>query len=225
MDETLLNARSIELAERAYRQKARAENLDTRQRLDDVGDELIRLGNSHRFYLAQSMFENSSRWSEEERALAHEINVAYQAQHLVPAMSFSEATKLLTDWAAAYNRSDQDHALQVGYELTEALKVVTANEYATNLKQAYNYMLAVVEIFLTQVGDKQAAPDINHKLTLLRSLRDAILVSRALAVDVGELLREDMLEDEQFDVISTAQDVLVQIYETIEPVTIPRFDR
>ena len=225
MDDILLNARSIELAERAYRQKARAKNEDTRQRLDDVGDELIRLGNTHRFYVAQSMFENGSHWTEEERALAHEINVAYQGQHLVPAMSFTAASKVLTEWAAAYNKSDQDHAQQVGYELTEALAVVNANEYATNLKQAYNYLLAVVEIFLTQVRDKQAAAEINHKVTLLRSLRDAILVSRALAVDVGELLREDMLEDEQFDTIATAQAVLISIYATIVPVEIPRFDR
>jgi hypothetical protein len=44
MDSEQLKARSIELAERAYRQKDRATEFESRAALDDTADELIKTG-------------------------------------------------------------------------------------------------------------------------------------------------------------------------------------
>jgi hypothetical protein len=223
-NEDSFKARSIELAERLYRQKARAQETEEKIRLDDAADELIKVDNPNRFYTAQSKLEISSLWSEEQRALAHEISALDLGQRDIAPLQFPFVIQTLEGWVSFYAASPNEGTQEVGKTLYQALQELTAGQKTTVYKQALNYLLNLFEVLLTHSAAEAKAINTNlidPSVILLRNMRDTTLVARELLVDDVELLDADNQENGQFGQVSAARETLQEIYATVKPVALP----
>lgn len=217
MDSEALKARAIELSERAYRQKARASSVATKQRLDDAGDELIRLDNLDRFYVAGTMLEAGQEWTEEQRALAHELNGADQTMRGIEPLTSGQALQMLDKLSGEYSASQNQQTQQTGQNISQTLQKLSDDLPAKDQKTAYNYLLALIESVLEHIRVHDDNP-INNTVLLLRNMRDSLLSARELLFDENELLAGDKIEDQQVDKVELARETLNEIYEHIKPV-------
>jgi len=221
MDTQELKARSIELAERAYRLKKLANGAQNRQVIDDTADELIRVDNPQRFHVAQSKLELKNIWPEELRSLAHEINVADHSLKGTSPLSSEEAYKILEQWAQVYTQSQQHEVIQTGFNILNAVESLASADAAKTRKESFNYLITLIETMMARVQltikDDFAS---NASIDLLRNIRDAVLMEREMVVDDAELLDADQVDDNQVADIQLARKSLDEIYKTIEPVNL-----
>lgn len=221
MNSEALKARSIELAERAYRQKDRTRDDSVKSRLDDAADELIHIENPNRFFSAQSKLEKNGEWTEEQRALAHEINVADQIIRNINAMKSNDAIRTLESWSEKYIASYNPEIKQTGQTIYSALRDLITQEAPSTKKDSLNYLIALIESILAHIQLEVTNDTINENVILLRSMRDAFLSVRELLFDETELLDEDKKEDQQVDRVQLARESLKEIYKHIQPIKLP----
>lgn len=212
-DKTFLQARSIELAQRLYRQKQRATTSETKLKLDDAADELIKIDDSDRFYHAQSRIEADTYWTEEWRALAHELNLADQAIRHESPMSSEDAFEIIEEWAELYQRSQTESIRTFGHELETAVE--NLENRSSQHKSTLNYLLTVLETLLTDRKQSADPYEIEPTVRLVRCLRDAILVHRQLTIDIHELIREDAIEDHQMESLNKVRSSITGMFNQI----------
>ena len=219
MDTQELKARSIELAERAYRQKSRATESSGQTKLDEAADELIQIDNSRRFYLAQSKLESDKVWTEEERALGHEMNVADQSIQNIKPLAIDDVIKILEQWVAVYEKSNQLEVLQLGLDLIKSISSLKLRVSLNVQKEALNHLLSLFEIMLSYIQSQITDNSVNNStVVLLRNMRDAALTARELAIDDNELIKLDAQESDQTTQRELAHKSLDEIYKTIPPI-------
>lgn len=222
-NQNILKARGIELAERAQRLRSRAPDTKTQEKLDNCADELIRPDNTDRFETAQNALELAAGWREEDRSLAHEINSAWLDQHGLDPISLEQALPTLTTWAALYQRSTRPEIQAAGKNLASALGQLAAPQQRSTQKYALNYLLEFLEAMLAHLATRDDGDDnMTQTIRLLRSMRDAALVSRELIVDDAELLEADKVEDNQFDQVTQAREALDEIYSSMTQASRPQ---
>ncbi len=215
-----LDARSITLAERAYRFKANVSANDDRTIFDEVGDELIRLENPHRFYDAQTKLEATNKWTEEKRALAHELNDADKTLRSEPTVSYEDALGLLEQWMNKHTDNGHSDSQVMHQQAKKALLQLELTSSRTIKKQSLNTLMDVMEAALSQTSRQSPPQDsqlqdhekINQTVCLLRRTRDALLVYRMLNFDNFDLLKADAEEEEDYDRVSAVRQNLAGIY-------------
>lgn len=213
MDSDYLKARSIELAERAYRLRDRAHG-DTRLKLDDAGDNLIAISKSRRFLNAQDALEVDTIWQEDMRSLAHEMNVSNNMLENRENLTIEQAFQYVTDWVKSYQKSDQVEVRDLGSYIDGIQASISKSNDAKEKKDAFNDFLGLMEIMLThahQDADVQV-----DTLYSLRAMRDAFLVGRELLIDDVELLGKDLEEGNVTHQINIARQHVNELYGTIK---------
>jgi len=217
-DTDQLKARSVELAERVYRQKDQAKGLDERKIFDDTGDELIRIKNPNRFYFAQSMLESVALWTNLLRSLAHEINVADQKIRDTNPMSLDAATAFLRKWAARYQESSAAEVEETGRQIQDALGRLEAKKTPQDIKGALNYLLSFAESVLAHVhsGHDPRTETVNDTVLQTRAIRDALLTARDIMIDARELIAADTGEIMRDENVQLARESLNEIYAHME---------
>lgn len=221
MDSADLQARSIELAERAYRQKDRAQTADAKASLDDAADELIQINNLNRFYFAQSRLEKNYAWTEEIRALAHELNVADQTLRGSHAIAVNETVAILSSLAGTYITSNNQEVRQLGQDVLVALKRLTETTPTPDVvKSSIGFLIAALESILEHIENKRTGQPASIDPTTLsiRAMRDSLLSARELLIDTHELLVKDAQEGELVDRVQLARNSLAEIYKTMTPI-------
>lgn len=221
MDTEALKARSIELAERAYRLKDRADNDTLKLKLDNAGDILIQVNDQNRFYLAQSKLENDTTWTEATRALAHEINTADQLLKNIKVLNFEAAMKFLEQWTTQYMTSSNSSTRQTGSMINSAIQMIILKEPSLTQKESINYLISFLEAILSQIEIGVTEDQLSATVLIIRNVRDALLSARELLIDEGELLAKDEQENQEVDRVELARESLKEIYATIKPIDMP----
>lgn len=213
MDSDYLKARSIELAERAYRLRDRAQG-DASAKLDDAGDNLITVSEPYRFLNAQDALEADTIWQEDMRSLAHEINVANNMLENREDLTIEQAFQYVTDWVKSYQESDQLEVRDLGSHIDGIQTTISTSKDTKEKKDAFNDFLGLMEMMLTHAHqDANAQAD---TLYFLRAMRDAFLVGRELLIDDVELLGNDLDEGYVTHRIDIARQHVNELYSTIK---------
>lgn len=217
METERLKARSIELAERAYRERERADNPDAKKVMDDTGDALIQIEDPARFYLAQSKLERIKPWTNELRALAHEINVADQAGRGFKSISLEECQNVLNGWAAQYTASDNPEVQEVGQHILSSLDRLELKATPGEIKKALNYLLSFLESVLTHIHNNAGPLEpISETVVYTRAMRDSLFIARYLLIDVEELILADEDGYDHDKDLRLARESLNEVYASME---------
>ncbi|GAC1391614.1 MAG: hypothetical protein NVSMB46_04760 [Candidatus Saccharimonadales bacterium] len=214
-DSNELKARAVELAERALRLKDRAVDNGIKGLLHAAANELIMLDNEQRFYDAQIKLERFNTWLEDQRSLAHEINVADRAIRNMPDLDLEKALHYLENWSTNYIASTNPEVAEIGQTLHSNLEVLNTAQDNIMQKQALNHILSFVEALLahTAVTEKVA---INNTVLFMRATRDNLLVARELLYDEDDLLTKYKEEGTAVDRLSVARHVVDELYKTAQ---------
>ncbi len=218
MDEDSLKARSIELAERAYRQRDRAGDSDKQLTLDETADELILLENPDRFFVAQSKLENIKTWTDELRTLAHEINTADQHIRQSQMLTTDVALEIINEWATSYSTSPTPQVATLGARMQQSLQQLSQKQSQQDTKSALTFLLTILESMLKHEQDKDTSEIIKESIVYVRAIRDALLTMRALLVNAKELLIEDQQEEVHENSLDLVRDSLAEVYEQMESI-------
>ena len=210
-----LKARSLELAERAYRLKERAGDSATTEKLDKVGDTLIEINNANRFYLAQTYLELIGIWAEDRRSLAHEINTEDQTLRKLNAITFEQVHEILETWVRAYTSSTVKTTISFGFTIQKVL----AGLDGQNKKEEFDTILEIIEQLLLNSDVVINPSTIDSRILQLRAMRDALLVKRELDVDLGELNEENRAEGDQVARVELARSTLANVYDSMTVVS------
>ncbi len=214
-DNDELKARSVELAERAFRLRDRIGDNDSKEKLHTVGNELINIDNRHRFYDAQRVLETSGAWTEDQRALAHEISVADRNVHGFNNMDIQESIKLLGQWAQiALNDTVPDKPDGKLVLLGQNLQILVSSEDKRLRKDAVSYALSYVEEVLRFAHEDENQEDemIDPLVMDLRNVRDSLLVHRELLYDEEDLLNRYKTEGETIERLGIVRHQLDELY-------------
>jgi hypothetical protein len=220
MDNDNLKARSIELAERANRLRDKTADSVIKEKFDNTADVLVQIDKLDRFYLAQSVLEKDTAWSEEMRSLAHELNSADHVIKNSKPISFVDAMQTLEEWNKAYLSSTNPEISKVGTEIDAALALLFTNDPESNMKQALDYLISFLETILSHVQTKNNEDKENSTISQLRNMRDAVLVKRELVIDISELVKENENENINANSVELARETLNEIYNKVKPITI-----
>ena len=209
-DNDELKARSIELAERAIRLRDRALDEDTKKKLHYVNNELINIDNRQRFYDAQTPLELVENWTEDQRALAHEINVADRQMRGIQSFNLEETVNQLIE---IIDRMSESPSLVIT-KVAESLQILLSNRARSERKAAVNYVLAFLEDALQKEdeGDVQQNESVDPTLIKFRNMRDSLLVHRELLYDAGELVEEYRFEGEKIERLGLLRHELDELY-------------
>ncbi|GAC1392121.1 MAG: hypothetical protein NVSMB46_07020 [Candidatus Saccharimonadales bacterium] len=215
--DTTIRARSIELAERAYRLQSHAISSEVADKLNSAGDELIHLDNPDRFYTSQSILETDGVWTEDQRSLAHELNVVDQQIHSERNLTLNEALTVLANWANTCTKNDKPEVRQFGSTINANVQMLAQEISSQDRKTALNGLIEIIEHLLknAHIANKPGTTD--DRIKQLRALRDVLLIQREVSSDINELLLEDQNQKQQIDRVSYARDILDEIYKTINP--------
>jgi hypothetical protein len=218
MNNDTLKARSIELAERANRLRDKTSDSVIKEKFDNAADILIQIDNLDRFYLAQSLLEKNTAWSEEMRSLAHELNSAdHVVKNSLP-ISFEVSMQTLEEWNKAYLSSSNPEISKVGTEIDAALALLFTQDPESNMKQALDYMISFLETILSHIHTNSSEDKDNPTIIELRNMRDAVLVKRELVIDISELVKENDNENINANSVELARETLNEIYNTVKPI-------
>lgn len=221
MDTQALKARSIELAERAYRQKGRAVDEHVREVLDAAAAELLQIDDTPRFFNAQSQLEKHSTWTEEQRALAHEVNTADLSLRDMHNFNIDVSMMFLRKWADSYAKSGNTEARQTGESIHRALEEIESQTTVSREQESFNYLISFVEVILEH-GANHDEKLSEETVLMLRNLRDSLLSARELLYDEAELLKKIQEPDSQIKRLELAREAVEEIVTGIAPVQIPR---
>ena len=210
-------ARSIELAERAYRLKDRSEDFEASKILEQVGDELILVDQQDRFYKAQSFLEAMTAWAEDVRSLAHEINEMDKMVYATPDLNFDQCLQLLTDVSTSYLESPATQVNEFGSKLRELLAKFSTPEVHDDLGTSLDLLLDMIEDLLINIH-KSAKPEVPHNVRLLRSIRDSIIIKRQLSVDQGKLVKLEDQDVTQEMRVRASQEALAEVYDKLSSI-------
>lgn len=224
MDTEALQARSVELAERAYRLMGQGDNKDLKLKLDKVGDTLIKVDDENRFYLAQSILEEDATWTEATRALAHEINTADHQLKNINTLNLEAALKFLVQWTNQYMSSSNPNTRQTGAKIESALQMLILEEPKATQKESIGYLISFLETILSQIGTGVSQDKLNSSVLIIRNVRDALLSARVLLIDKNELMEKNDQENQEVDRVEVTRESLDEIYATITPVVSPSQD-
>jgi hypothetical protein len=214
--QTLQAARSVELAERAYRLKDRADDESVRDKLETAGDELIRVDNPARFYGAQSILETCQNWSDDRRSLAHELNVADQELQGEPPMTLAEMDKFLDDCSDSCLSSSLEDIRDLGSMIRSDRQVLSAVGASTDRKVALDSLLTIVEHLLLNSGTITNPLVTDPKIKKLRAVRDTVLVERELVADLKSLITEDQKQKQSGMALKLARETLDEVFKSID---------
>lgn len=221
MDTQALKARAIELAERAYRQKDRATDERVQEALDATAAELLRIDDIQRFFKAQSKLEKHSLWTEEQRALAHEMSAADLTIKNVQTFDIDVAVLFLKRWANSYLASTNDEARQVGEGINAALEKLMALETLAVKQESFNYIISFLEAVLEHAANNEATVS-TETIVLLRNMRDSLLSARELLYDEDDLLEKVQDPNSEIVRLRLARESVEAIIAGIKPVQVPR---
>ena len=218
MNTDTLKARSIELAERANRLRDKANDSAIKDKFDNAADSLIQIDNIDRFYLAQTMLEKDTAWSEEMRSLAHEINSAHHVLTNSTPISFEASMQTLEGWNKVYLSSSSPEISKIGSEIDSALQTLYINDPRSDRKYALDYLISFFETVLSHIQTNNIANEDDPTVNQLRNMRDAVLVRRELTIDISELVKENADENINDDSVKLARETIAELYKTIKPV-------
>jgi hypothetical protein len=211
-DNDELKARSIELAERAFRLRDRAPDTKTEQKLHATGNELININNRQRFYDAQRSLEIAENWTEDQRALAHEISVADRNLRGIGSVDIKETLETLQQWVIAANtKKVTDNPTTLLNQHLEKL-LTTGNE--SGERDSVTYVLSYIEDALQFAhNDENPQDEITYPIILnLRNFRDSLIVHRELLYDEDELITKYQNESEKIQRLGLARQQLDELY-------------
>lgn len=212
MSDEEYKARSVELAERAYRLKDRAETFDTSNILEQVGDVLIQVDQPDRFYKAQSFLEALPNWTDDVRSLAHEINQMDQTVYGAPSMTFDQSFTALSTLAEQYADSHNEAVNGFGQNLRALLTAIARPNDEAAFALSINTLLDAIEDLLINLH-KSSGNETADKVRSLRLIRDSILVKRQLAVDTEKLVALNDQDISQTQRVRASEEALEEVYE------------
>jgi len=222
MDNDSLKARSIELAERANRLRDKTSDSVIKEKFDSAADTLVQIDKLDRFYLAQSMLEKDTAWSEEMRSLAHELNSADHVIKSSSPISFENAVQTLKEWDIGYLSSPNPETAKTGTEIDSALALLNADDPKSDRKQALDSLISFFETLLSHIQTQNEMSETdNPKVIQLRNMRDAVLVNRELTIDISELVKENDNENINENSVELARETLNELYDAIKPTEDP----
>ena len=205
-----LKARAVELAERALRLRDRATDDNTKEKLHTVNNELINLENRQRFYDAQKSLEVVENWTEDQRALAHEMSVADRQLRGLATLSIKDTINQLFAIIEKIGYSaDSSIAL-----LDTNLRILTETGDFSQKKNALSYILGFLEDMLQHIDQDD---DHQNELTdpsvlKFRNMRDSLLTNRELLYDENDLVNNYKSEGEKIDRLGLARHQLDELY-------------
>ena len=215
MDNDELKARSIELAERAFRLRDRATDTDTKEKLHATGNELIQVDNRQRFYDAQRILERGDVWTEDQRTLAHEINVADRQLRGGVTLTIEQALKYVEQWVEAAKKVtvDQDVTTE---PLEEHFRTLLVSNDEIRRKNAIGYLLSYAEDILqyAHVNDHPENEMTDPAVLAVRDIRDSLLVHRELLFDEEDLVEKFKNEGQAIDRLGLARHQVEELYKS-----------
>lgn len=215
-DNTNIEARSIELAERAYRLKVRTNDAALKEKLESVGDQLILIEDPERFYNAQTILETVDLWLEDRRSLAHELNTIDKQINGQKNTSFAEVLLIIRKWVEGYSLSPSPAVKEYGLKMLELLSSVSSATTREQKKHSLISLLESIEDLLVNTHTAGSKAESTQRVRMLRSLRDAVIVQRELQVDEQDLLQRNDQEISQGDRVKAAREVLEEVYSGIK---------
>jgi hypothetical protein len=211
-----LKARSIELAERAFRLRDRATDEDTRKKLHATGNELIMTDNAHRFYDAQGILEVGDVWVEDQRVLAHEMSVVDRMMRRATSISFDSALDAVNEWVeGSLDQQSEKDADNLTVRLAESLRTLLVSNDEHRRKDAIAFVLSYVEDVLRYSHTQEPNPEYEMEDPLilkLRDIRDSLLVHRELLYDEDELVDGFKNEGDKVERLGLARHQLDELY-------------
>ena len=209
-----LKARSVELAERAFRLRDRAEDTPTKEKLHNAGNELVLIDNRQRFYDAQRILEQGDAWTEDQRALAHELNVADRTYRGNNSISFEDARQFIETLVATTTNSRPNGIDELTEKLSQHFRTLTVSNDEQRRKVAIDFILSYIEEGLQHSHNEEG---IKNEMTdpivlTLRGIRDSLLVHRELLFDENELMNTYQNEGAQIERLGLARHQLDQLY-------------
>lgn len=214
-DNDELKARSIELAERAFRLRDRATTNAAKEGLHSAGNELIMLDDTNRFYAAQSALELYNSWLEDQRSLAHEINVADRLLRGSQSLDITSILNRLEEWARDYVACRDPIVIKIGHSLNSNIILLNSSKNAQEKKEALNYIMLVIETLLEHTAQQDGTSrTVNEMVLLLRAMRDGILVARELSYDEEDLLTKYREEGAVVERLAVARHTVAELYNT-----------
>ena len=210
-----LKARSIELAERAFRLRDRAQEPTDKEKLHAAGNELINIENPQRFYDAQRMLEIGGIWTEDQRSLAHEMNVADRGHRGSAPVTLASAVELISKWIYPIKEMSLD-ANDPRNTLLYMAQVLIAGDDNEEYKKAIGYLISYVENILQYAHEDEIVRDemADTFVLSLRNVRDALLVHRELLYDEDQLVNTYKHEGEKVEQIGLLRHQLDELYKT-----------
>ncbi|MFZ3010175.1 MAG: hypothetical protein WA030_04150 [Candidatus Microsaccharimonas sp.] len=215
-DNEELKARSVELAERAFRLRDKAKDGNTQEKLHAAGNELIMIDNRRRFYDSQRELEQGDTWSEDQRTLAHEINVADRNMRGTIIISFESSLEYLNQWFQSVSDNPPEGVTELIENLVEELQIIKTSGSDNRRKEAINFIITFIEEVL-QYSHKDE--DIKNEMTdptvlMLRDIRDSLLVHRELMFDENELVTRYKSEGQRIERLGLARHQLAELYKS-----------
>jgi hypothetical protein len=209
-----LKARSVELAERAFRLRDRSTDDETKQKLHGVGNELIIIDNLHRFYDAQNILEVGDMWTEDQRSLAHELSMSDHQLRSEQVMSFNEALKFIEHWIDVATANKSSETDPVTDQLRVSLETIHDTNDTARGKAAINSILSYVEDVLQYAHVNENAVNETSSPTVLslRNVRDCLLVHRELLFDEKDLSEKFKDEGMKVERLGLARHQLDELY-------------
>lgn len=205
-----LKARAVELAERALRLRDRATDDNTKEKLHSVNNELINLENRQRFYDAQKSLEVVENWTEDQRALAHEMSVADRQLRGLTSLSIKDTINQLFEIIEKIGDSADSSITLLGTNL----RILTETGNSSQKKNALSYILGFLEDMLQHIDQDD---DHQNELTdpsvlKFRNMRDSLLIDRELLYDENDLVNNYKSEGEKIDRLGLARHQLDELY-------------
>lgn len=210
--EKLLIARSVELAERAKRLQQRSD-MTVRNELKSVADLLVQTTDMDRFYYAQSALEEESVWSDDRRSFAHELNLIDLNLNNIPTLEYDQSIVYINNLADSYAKSDDDDVVSFGRDLQQTVNALMSSEGRPATKGQYiTQLLVSIEQMLASIHSTLDTTTPSATVRHLRTIRDSILIERAVGDALLGLI-DDALEDiEQGQRITASREALAEIY-------------
>ncbi len=209
------NARSIELAERAKRLiHSSTMGAGIGGQLDDVAEQLTNLDNSDRYYFAQSELEKNIKWTNEVRALAHEMNTEDSKLRKIDPLSPQAMHESIAYWIKSYSKSTLRTTIDFANKLNDAFVLMQNNDRSVQ-SNGYSNLLAIIEQMLSSSHKINDDKIVDHNVITLRMIRDALLDEKELNVDLYELQLEEKEDDNQQYFVDMAREEVTDIFNGI----------